>query len=137
MMPVIYTMVASNNETGESKMLKMLTIKCACCENGKIQKFSHVEGGVCFSCGGFGFVEVEKTEQTVNHLANRVKKAITKITNLHIHIDKLTGYEDFYLSVKRSLIAEAETHKKTLNEISKTMGEDFILDMEIKIGDYH
>jgi hypothetical protein len=118
-------------------MLKMLTIKCACCENGKIQRFSHVEGGVFFSCDGFGFVEVEKTEQTVKHLANRVKKAITKIANIQLHINKLTGYEDFYLTAKRTLIAEAATHKSTLSEIAKTMGEDFILDMEIKIGDYH
>lgn len=39
----------------------MYTIKCPNCKGkGHLPQFSHVEGGICFSCNGSGYKEVDK-----------------------------------------------------------------------------
>ena len=95
-----------------------MIIKCACCNNGKIQRFSHIEGGTCFSCDGAGVVEVEETPKNLALIKARAKKAQTRISNTESAIANLTGYEQGYNSAVKSLLGEIEKDQKVIDEIA-------------------
>jgi capsid portal protein len=103
--------------TSTKEMERNMIIKCACCNKGRIQMFSHIEGGICFSCEGNGFVEVEDSEEAVSQVGRRVGKAYSRIVNSELAIERLTGYEQGYLSAVKRLKSEIRKDQQLIQEI--------------------
>lgn len=52
-----------------------------CNGNGKIEKYNHVENGICFECSGSGRVTQEEKERIEKEIAKEVKRSNTTQTN--------------------------------------------------------
>ena len=122
-------MPSTTTQTGK----KMPTIKCSSCTNGKIQIFSHVEGGACFSCNGKGLVEIEETAQS--HYKSRAEKAVIRILNCQKNVSSMSGYEDYYRFVCLNMKIEIDRDLRVLEEVATFCGEDFVNDLFIKSSD--
>ena len=56
--------------------------KCPRCSGkGKIEKYNHVENGICFECSGSGSVTQEEKERIEKDIAKEVKRIKTKNEN--------------------------------------------------------
>ena len=115
--------------------METIKIKCACCDNGYIRMFSHIEGGICFTCEGKGYTEAEKTKETVKTLQKRALKAMHKILNIQYFLTSLTGYELDYKECCSTLNYEIKSFENILEDIKKSTSADFITELWIKAAD--
>ena len=55
---------------------------CPRCQGSKIiEKFKHVESGICFECSGNGYVTEEEKQRIEKDIAREIKRSQTRINN--------------------------------------------------------